>query len=83
MDMLPQKFNINTALPQNQISEKAESNKYKSSHKLNVSDYFVNKKKVMKKLSQKFTDLIIFDNKKVTIIKRNIQEDHHLLLDLK
>ena len=66
MDMLPQKFNINTALPQNQISEKAESNKYKSSHKLNVSDYFVNKKKVMKKLSQKFTDLIIFDNKKVT-----------------
>ena len=66
MDMLPQKFNINTALPQNQISEKAESNKHKSSHKLNVSDYFVNKKKVMKKLSQKFTDLIIFDNKKVT-----------------
>ena len=66
MDMLHQKLNINTALPHNKISEKSEANKYKSSHKLNISDFLVNKKKVMKKLSQKFTDLINFDEKKVT-----------------
>ena len=61
--MLPQKNNINTILPHNKNSEKAQSNKRKSSHKLNASDFLVNKKKVMKKMSKKFTDLINLNEK--------------------
>ena len=55
-----------TVLPQNKkIQDNFHITKHKSSHKLNVSDYIVEKKKKLsKKLSQKFGELILDFNQK-------------------
>ena len=66
MELPQQTQKMVTVMPQHKkIQENLHIQKHKSSHKLNVSDYVVEKKKQLsKKLSQKFGDLIFDINQK-------------------
>ena len=66
MELPQQNQKMVTVMPQHKkIQGNINIPKHRSSHKLNVSDYIVEKKKPLsKKLSQKFGDLILDFNQK-------------------
>ena len=66
MELPQQKQKLKTIMPHhNKVQYNSHIMKHKSSHKLNISDYIVEKKKRLpEKLSQKFGDLILDLNKK-------------------
>ena len=62
------------------IQENSHMMKHKPNQKLNVSDYIVEKKKKLsKKLSQHFGDLLINFNEKITLIKKKYMLEEALL----
>ena len=75
MELPQQKQKLKTIIPHhNKAHDNIHIMKHKSSHKLNISDYIVEKKKRLpEKLSQKFGDLILDLNKKH---ESNIKESY-------
>ena len=75
MELPQQKQKLKMIIPHhNKAHDNSHIMKHKSSHKLNISDYIVEKKKRLpEKLSQKFGDLILDLNKKH---ESNIKESY-------
>ena len=75
MELPQQKQKLKTIIPHhNKAHDNSHIMKHKSSHKLNISDYIVEKRKRLpEKLSQKFGDLILDLNKKH---ESNIKESY-------